>query len=325
MAKNPFDDDDDKDDKVADRAAVDSLRQKVAEGRTEEREDPEIDVDEAREDLEERAADSATPEPERATRLERRRNRYREQQESRAAAERERDDAKREASQTREMLLNLQRQLMSQQQPQQAQQPKSDPLDDELAGAFREQDMLYREYNQRQASLSAAEHEEFARKVRDLQKKIVITGGRIALRDQGGGVDMRQIEAMMTAKRMREDHGDVISDENRRMYMDGVWRQLRASGRPDDWDTLNDAAEQTRKRFGLPSKSKHAPSEGYKRKLSGVSRGAGAGGSSEPRVVTMTKEFRQMADASYRHIKDPAERYKRWATGPGRKLLEKGQ
>lgn len=317
MAKNPFDDDDTQDAKAADKAAVESVKEKVAQRAADKPADDEpleVDLDSAEEEL--------TPEPVRESRSEKRQNRYRAAQEARTAAEKRAEEAERRESQTREMLLNIQRQM---QQPQQPQQQKPDPLDEELNSVFKEQDLLFRDYNARAAQMTAAEHEEYANKVRALQRRLLVTGARLGMREEGINrqPDPRQLHAMMVAQRLKDDHDDLMSDQQRQMHFDGVWRQLRAEGKPDNWNTINEAAEISRRRFGLPSKNKQAPSDSYKRKLSGATRGGGAGAGDSPRVVTMNKQHRAMADASYRHIKDPTERYKRWAAGPGKKLIER--
>lgn len=320
--KDPFDDDGDGDDKVADKAATKDLLDKISERKeseaiTKSGDDLEIDVDKAEEELQD------TGGPQRESRQERKRNRYREQQESRAAAEKRADDAERRERETRELMVQLQRQAAPQQAPA---PPKESEYDAELDAAFAEQDMVYRDFNSRQ-NVTPEEHAEFVKKVRSLQRRILIAGNKVGNHEMGVGKapTEQQIRATMTAQRLREEHGDVLGDERKRMYMDGHWRMLMASGRSDDWSTLSDAAEATRRKFGMPTKTRQAPpSDSYKRKLSGNARGAGGNGGSESRVVVMNKDFKRMADASYRHIKDPAERYKRWAAGPGAKMIDKG-
>ncbi len=118
------------------------------------------------------------------------------------------------------------------------------------------------------------------------------------------------------------EHGDVLGDDRKRMYCDGVWKQLRARGREDDWETMAEAADETRKAFGMRTKRAQMPSESYKSKLASVSRGAGPSGGGS-RTVTMGTAEKKMANAMFAHMPNEAERYKHWAATAGRKLLSK--
>lgn len=323
MAGKKVIDDDDAESSAADRAAVENMKTKVAESSelsASDRPDEatEVDVDEAEDELGARPDASSEM---RESRNERRRNRYREAQEEAAMARREADDLRRQNQQFMEM-------LQRQQAPQAPQGPPPKSEVEELEGRWndiaRQQDLLYRDYNSRK-QVTPQEQEEFARKSRELQMQMTVTGGEIALRRAGvqKPPDERQIRATIQAERLHSEHGDIVGDERKRMYADGEWRKLIAWGKPNDWSTICEAMERTRQAYGLPLKSRQAPSESYKRKLAGSARGAGASTGSESRnTVVMGKAEKRMANAMYSHISDEGERYKRWAASAGKKILD---
>lgn len=312
--KDPFDDDEGGDDKAADRAAAESLKQKIedkqeaAAGETE----LEIDVDKAEDEL------SELPASQRESRQQRKQNRYREMQE-------ERDAAKREREQLSTRLAQMEQMLHAQRQPQGPPPPdKPSPLAEQRARLYQEQEMLYRDFSARQAQMSPEEVNAFNKRARELQSEMMETSAQIAVEKQGiRPVNEQEVRNQILREQLMREHGDVLSDPRMQEFCQGAWLQLRAKGRADDWSTIAEAAEATRRAFGRQTKTQKAPSESYKRKLTGMARGSGSGDGGAPTVVSMNGHQKSMADAAYKHIKDPAERYKRWAAGPGRRLLDK--
>jgi hypothetical protein len=311
--KDPFDDDSTADDKTADRAAVESFKEKVAEKREAAAEgEIEVDVDRAEDELKD------VPEPIERSRQQKRQDRYRAMQEERDAAQREREEMKTRLSQM-EQMLHQQRQPP----PQQPQKPETDPLDEKLQKTFAEQDMLYRDFNARQGQMSPQEVEAFNTRARALQREMMLTSAEIAMAKQGvKPVDEQQVRNQILREQLMREHGDVLGDPRKGDFCQGAWMQLRAKGRPDDWATIAEAADMTRREFGMRTKNAKPPSESYKRKLTGTARGAGPseGGG---QMVTMNAHQKAMADAAFKHIKNEKERYQRWAAGPGRRLAEK--
>lgn len=327
--KNPFDDDDDDKGAVAaNRAAASKLEERIEERKEAKQDIPkvpsapiEIDLEEAEE-----AVEDDEQAPASKTRWQRRQERYRQMQDREQEASRRAEAAEKREADARQLLATMQGHLAQQFAAQQRPAEKvPDPLDARLDSLFNEQDLLYREYNSRSNQMTAAEHADFAKRQRALSRQMMEIGGELAVRKLGvGRNDPEQTRSQIVAQELHMRHGDVLRDERMRMYADGVWRQLRAKGREDDWSTIDDAFDQTRKAFGLrPKNGATAPSAGYKAKLQGNPRGMGGNGSEGRQVVTMTKEFQQMANAVYEHVKDPQKRYRMWAAGPGRRLLEK--
>jgi hypothetical protein len=315
MSKTPFNEPEDAEDKAANRAAAEDLKSKIEERTQESAEPVEVDIDAAQEEIE----DSDKP-----TRNEKRRERYRKIQEEREQFRTEREQAQRERDQLR-MEAQQMRQMLERFQPQ---PPQEDPLAEPREAVmklFEEQELMYRDYSQRLPQMTEQEKAEYNKKFREMQLQMLIQGGELAVRKRGlhQAPSQEQIRSQVIQERLLHEHGDVMLDEQKRQYCTGVWTMLRAKGKPDDWNTINEAAETTRKAYGLPTRApRPAPSDGYKRKLMGMGRG-GASSGEEPRTVTMTGLHKQMANAAFKHIKDPNERYKRWAAGPGARLLDK--
>lgn len=315
--KDPFGEDEGEE-KPSTETAQERLADRVEKAQTKpERDEPvEVDLDKVDEEIDE----STVPERQQLSRRQKRQERFSTLVERQRMAEERAEAAERREREQRELFMA---QLQRMQQPQQ-QKPEEDPLEAEWARVTQEQDLAYREFRSRQ-NVTPEEEAAFAQKAREFQRRMVTIGGKFAMRESGGGQPTAdQIRSAVTAERMRTDYGDVMGDQRKMLYFDGAWKQLVARGKPDDWSTMDEAAEATRRAFGMKTKRPaSAPSDSYKRKLSGVSRGGGVGGTEDRQVVTLTKERQKMANAMYSHIKDPAERQRRWAAGPGRRLLEK--
>lgn len=320
--KNPFTDNAE-DDASADDRAIARTRSAIA-GSDDEDTEIEIGGDDD-DDGDGDDADDTEPAPQaRGTRSDRRRARGLD----RSAIEEANKRAERAEAATR---LLIERWQPPQPQPQPQQKPaEPDALDSEYDGLIAQQSNLQNKLNaayERKASqteIDAIQKEGF-----DLRKKFSSNEYRRNLRDHGGGqqsgMTPRQVEAQVAQARMRDEHGDVLGRKDAALYFQGAFQQLMATGKPDDWNTIAEAAEAARKHFRMPSKVKRpAPTPQQQQRLAAVPRGAGprAEEPAQRRTIKMTKENKRMADEAFPHIKDQAKRHQKWANEVGPKLLD---
>lgn len=270
--------------------------------------DPEVSLDDDEDD----PVDDPQP-----NRSERRKNRYRENIEAREAAERRASELQQQLA-----LATTQAQqalMMAQQRQMQPQQPQQDPIDIEEGKLLRERQVLHREYEQRMASqrtspITEEEKAGFEKRALELEGRQMDLRVERRLRgmpQQGNP----QAEALRAHLAMQ--YPDVVSNQQAVLFADGMQKTLQATGR-NPWapDTIDEVMDKTRRQFRMGKYANGAPREPDPRlqdRLQSTGRGASAGAPTGPRTVKMTKELRKMADAAYRHIKDPGARYKAFA------------
>lgn len=118
-------------------------------------------------------------------------------------------------------------------------------------------------------------------------------------------------------RRMNEEHPDIVSDAQATRVFLSRYNERLAMGEPDDWSTLNKAADEARARLRKPPRGGlPVPDAGRRARLSGTSTGAAATG--QRKMVKMTVDRQRMADIAFSHIKDPAKRYQHWANTAGK-------
>lgn len=166
-------------------------------------------------------------------------------------------------------------------------------------------------------SITQADKDEYAKlSARIERQRVEMVAERLIERRQGAQSAQTANDVMRAAIRAR--HQDVYSNPKAVLYAEGEFRKLRALGKADSRDTLDEAMNSARRAFRMGGQPE--PSASQRSKFAGAPRGYG-GGEREPGVVKMTAELRRMANAKYSHIKDEEKRYKLWANREGRSLL----
>lgn len=309
-----LDDEGSGDEKEAAKRLADKVKQRAEEPRPdpESNEPIEVSIDED-DDEDDDPVDTGRRGP---TRKEKKQNRYRQLMEERDA-----DRARLQQLEQQNAQMQAYMQGLSQRQAPQPQQPEDDPLEREYQSILRDQKLLLQEHAAYGQNITAEQQADMERRAAQLEKRKLEWGGHMANRRAG----IRPIppeEAVKTQLMAR--FPDVMGNPQAQSYMVATFNRLRARGLPDSMETVEEAVAETRRdlRIGAAARAP-APSPGMRTKLAGASRGSGGGGGGGESSITMTKEYRAMADALYANIKDPMERYKKWARGPGRKLVEK--
>jgi hypothetical protein len=239
-------------------------------------------------------------------------------------------EANERAERAEQAVAALRQEMMSQRQPPKEEKPKEDTHQVEMDKVYDDQELLVSAYNAaaaRKGGMTPEERADFSRRGREIEQRKINVAARKMLAEQGyaGGKAPTAEEIIVETQRreIAQKYGDVISDQNRLRWVHGRMGQLTAEGLPDNPATLDRAMNEARRKFGLGGNA--PPSNAEKQRLAGIPRGGGMSSSAGDRSIVMTGEYRKLADAAYPHIKDKADRYKKWAQGPGRRLLEKGQ
>lgn len=309
---NPFADDDDNEGSAANQAAVEKIKEATDDG------DEEIKITLPEEGDEDDEAPATTVQ-DKISREEKRRDRARAHKERLAATERRAQD------------LEDENRRLRQQPPPQYAQPQHqgpDPIDLELKRVYDAQNELFQNYNNAHSAARGAltketvdDYDQKARQLEERKSELLYVKNQ---RKHGGGV--QAIAEEVNKAQLRQKYADVYSytKDGRQpavMYAQGLWAQRVARGEVDGEELYESVMNEARKEFRLPG-YKPKPNESERQRYSGTSRGAGGSISGERRqTITMTADFRKMAQAAYPKM-EPAAAMQKWANGPGRKLAE---
>lgn len=210
----------------------------------------------------------------------------------------------------------LQRLPFGGQQPQQR-----DPVDQELESIDEERLALEREYasrvNDTKNLVTPDEMNQFRKRAMKLERR------------QTEAITQRQIRQMNLAPRQDEQatiirnyvatrYPEASQNQQAMQWAHGVQQQLVAEGKPM-WaaETIDAAMESAEKRFKMGKyKNSNPPREPdpvLKDRLQSTPRSANGSPLKGQKQIVMTKEFRQMANAAYPHIKDERKRWAKWA------------
>lgn len=320
----PFKDDDDKDGRLAKQLE----RSVKGEKRDDDDEKPDEDVKEFAVGGEEDDSDDAPEETERATRLEKKQERKRlrdEAEELRRENQRLRDEREDRVARGVERTEQLTRAAVERLTG--GAQQQSDPLEREMKIVTDAEDALLGEYNALNAAGKMTAESETRLKTRARQieeaKHDVMT--RRSLARQGiQRVDPEQAHRESVARQLREEHQDVYANEKAVQYAQGEYQRLQALGHPDSKKTHDMAMDAAREQFKLGGRSRSRDDlEVDRRRFSGQSKQAGAGGGKTAKSVQVKKGSHEwnMALAFSSHIKNLSDEQKvqRWVNRVGAK------
>lgn len=276
-----------------------------------------IDPPEKDDDDEAEAKPTETPE-ERESRRERRRERgrlYKEAQELRERLERqEREFADHRSRTDREMqILRMERAV--------AQAPKreeEDPVAKELDGVFAEEDALLARWGALTPEQQAANREEYVSKMRAIERKKGVAYAKAAIPKQQQAPQMDERTVHQTI--LRGKYPKVYGDQRALAYAHSIYNAKVARGAVDSMDLADEVMRETMAEFGLGDPPDVSDAE--RRRHVSTPRGGRMGAAPKPRTIVMTKEYKEMANAAYPHIKDEKQRHAKWAQEVGPEILE---
>ena len=291
---------------------VDELEQAANDRDAKELETPEpkVRVSDAKDDDEEFEVsaddddDDDEPTPERPTRKDKRKQRgdnlVREANERAQRAE----EAAAEQRALYAALINQNRQTIERLAPPPVERPDPERqrLESDYNTTYEQRQALVNEH----ARLTAANqmtpqlHQEMSVKDRDFNRKLTGLAVRLEAPPQQRGMSQQDLQAAVAVQRLNSEHADVMGNPHAAHYFRGAYMQLRAMGKPDEWETINLAAAKARELAGMqPKGGRPAPSRGTRAKFEGAPRSGGHGAGGGRATGRMTAELKKMAHALY--------------------------
>lgn len=263
-------------------------------------------------------ADPAPPSPEtgRPSRQERRRQRagnYNELKETTARLEAALQQ-EREARARMEGLMQA-----NLQQPRQQQGPH--PAEQAVRDAMREQDEFYKSFTAQLPNMSEAQKQQAGERAQELEVKKGLAMTRLALAQQGigRGPDPQQIRQLAFQEQLNQTFPDIAADPKAMELGGHIARAMFAEGKPQTWETLHEAAEETRRRLGMKStRQPPKPTERQQARFTGASKGPTGGATAEAKPLRITKKQAQMAENAYPNL-PPGKAHQKWWNEVGKK------
>ncbi len=256
--------------------------------------------------------DEGTSEPEqRPSRRERRRQRasgYNELKETNERLARELQETRLAQQRMQGMLeANLYR-------PQQQQGPH--PLEQAVDEVLREQDEFYQSYSANLPKMTEVQREQAQARARELEKKKMAAVVRLENARMGvsQGPQPQQIRQMAFQEQLNMRYSDIAADTKASEIGGHIARRMFAEGKPQTWETLDEAAEETRRVMGWQSKTRAPkPTPRDQQRFTGTPKGpSGGGGTKEAGPIRISKKQAQMAENANPHLPAPKAHQKWW-------------
>lgn len=285
----------------------------------------EIDVAEPDAEADEDDDESASPARESGTeRTPRQERRARRPRQDYRALEEQARQANERAQRLEQEIARIGGFLQAQQQPQQ-----HDPmqqLNQELEQLNQEQRDIF-EQARSGASLTAEQYDRLNRKSTEIErKKSRVMYQMNDLEMRGSRPDPRhQTQEQVFQAQLDREFPDFVGKPREGQLGVAIFRQLVLEGKPNNWDTLHEAAEEARRRLGWPTRSARpvsaAPTQQERQRLIADPKGGGGGGGEKPTKVRLTKEQLSMAEAWNPTLakQNPTACYQKWWNEIGKK------
>ncbi len=276
-------------------------------------ENPEIDVSEDEEGVEAKTEDDdEDEEDERPTRSRRAKkaNRLKEYQTQADERVRNAEERARQAE-----LVAAHAAGLREAEAQRQQTAQEDPDEAEIKKARQRKVEINTLYNGLSAQEQAAQHEKLQGEL-DLATEMEVQAiQRRTNRQMGVGRPQDPMAPYRNMVLQRHASDIIQSPPHVQQWGLARYRQLILEGHPDAEETVALAAEQTRKQFGMNSRvasARERPGPARGSMTGASSNGGGGGGNGERKTVTMTQEFKRMAQARFPKL-SPDEAQKEWA------------
>lgn len=231
------------------------------------------------------------------------------------------ESTRQERAQLAERLARLEgQQSVLLQQRGQVDQTDEDPFDAELQQLQDEHAAAFQAYQSKGANRTQADTDAYNRKAREIEKKKLVIGARMA--NAADGIrPVNPNEAIQAV--LRAENPDIYDNAKAFAYAQNEFNRMRILGHPDTRETFNKAMNATREALNIAPPRGAPPSETRRRQFEGGPRGRSGGGDTEEKAgsITMTAPLRKIARAAYPGLPE-VEAYKKWAKTAGPAYLK---
>jgi hypothetical protein len=254
------------------------------------------------------------PEPERASRRERRQNRYRMAKEEAERARREVEEERARSARLEAQLGQLsQRQMQLEQSVGRGQAPQ-DPLEAEERVAMREEEAIQREWANLSPDEQQARGDDYRERYRNIQQKIVdVRVKRAVARQQP---DPATLANQVRLQDLQNRYSDVVNNPRALNKAQAIYHDAVAAGRPIGADFAEECMKSAREWMRGP----RPDVESERRRTTGLSSALGTD-SSGKNVVRMNGSMKIIARMQYSDV-PPEEAYRKWAKNDYKSYLQ---
>lgn len=200
-------------------------------------------------------------------------------------------------------------------------QTDEDPFDAELEALQAEATTAYQALQAKGANRTQADVDAYNRKARDIEKKKLVIGARMA-NAQDGIRPVNPNEAIQAL--LRAENPDIYDNPKAFAFARNEFERMRILGQPDTRQTFEKAMAATREALNIAPPRGAPPSDTRRRQFEGGPRGRSAGssgGEDRSDAITMTAPLRKIARAAYPGLPE-VEAYKKWAKTAGPAFLK---
>ena len=236
-----------------------------------------------------------------------------------------REEARKDRGRDHEALIGLRNQMYELQKkvtdkPEPPPPPPKDEFKEPITAVKLQQRRLAEKFGSRN-DFSADELKEMATEADDLDEKLQELRLNRALSQKG--IKPPPSEKELRAQALAAQYPDVYGDEEALTYARGLYAKYRKKGLPNDRKLHDRVIAEVRADLGMDEAPE--PTRSSRKRLASGAKGSAPIGKTKVKKIKMTELQKGMADALYRDsISDPKERYRKWAAGPGKRMLEKG-
>ena len=289
--------------------------------------DPKVTIEPADDDDDKDDEKQAAGKPEetpeqKASRRERRQERKRIHdalEEERAARQRtEREFQEHRARTDREIAIMRAERLAEQAKK----EPAEDPVKKAVAPVRAEMRALLSEWRGMSDEQQAANRDSYTTKMEELEDRLADARAEAIISKRAPTQQSQQRQMSGVEVMLRTEYPALFAPQNAQAarWAERRYDLLVAEGQQEGPHLSKQCAQEALEKYGLGGNGGNGRSQANdvdRRRHISISRGGREGGGTEPKTVVMTREYRQMADAAYSHIKDQKERYATWAREVG--------
>lgn len=205
------------------------------------------------------------------------------------------------------------------------QQTGKHPLEEAVDRAFEEQEAHYNYFVSNAKNMTAEDQQKAQRRARELEERKA--DAQFNLRAARSGMarapspEQQQQQAFQMQLNAR--YPDLVGHRAGQAGM-LILQQKLLSGKPNTWETYDEAADEARAQYNLPGANRKPKPTGVEQaRYAGIPKGAGAGAGNTIAPTKITKKQAEMAERMYPSM-DPGKARQKWWNEIGKKSQQGG-